>query len=254
MVSIPRACASCGFAIVTGCPFTRISPASGGRAPDSVRMSVVFPAPLPPTRPMHSPGYTSTETPFTARTPPNETRMSRMSTSRTRCAAAGASTDPVTAMPSSPPAAHECVEPDCGHENEADDDVLRRRIDEQQHHARAQRLHHDGAEDSARYRANTARERGPADDRGRDDVELVLHAEVGDRGVEARRLHRGADRGKRAHEREREHDRSTHVDTCEGRGVGVAADRVAVATEARPRREERHDERDEQQEDDGKGD
>ena len=44
-------------------------------------MSVDLPAPLPPTRPMTSPGYRSTVTSSTAWTPPNATRMLRISTS-----------------------------------------------------------------------------------------------------------------------------------------------------------------------------
>ena len=47
-------------------------------------MSVDLPAPLPPTSPMTSPGETSRDTPSTAWTPPNDTRMSRISTAGTR--------------------------------------------------------------------------------------------------------------------------------------------------------------------------
>src|SRR4051794_10566656 len=43
-------------------------------------MSVDLPAPLPPTRATTSPGYRSTVTSSTARMPPKETRMSRIST------------------------------------------------------------------------------------------------------------------------------------------------------------------------------
>ena len=85
------------------------------------------------------------------------------------------------------------VDGDRGDEHDADDDVLRRRVDLQQHHARAQRLHDDRTEHGAGDRADAAGERRAADDRGGDDVELVLHAEVGDGGVEPGRLDGGAD-------------------------------------------------------------
>src|SRR5207253_2721724 len=44
-------------------------------------MSVLLPAPLPPTRPTTSPARKSTVTPSTACTPPNATRIFRISTS-----------------------------------------------------------------------------------------------------------------------------------------------------------------------------
>src|SRR5256885_11528429 len=137
---MPSAFASRGFVIVTGLPLARICPASGCLAPESARISDVFPAPLPPTRPTTSPGYRSTVTPFTARTPPKETWMSRISTSATRCeGTTGVSRDPLTAMWSGRPAtAHEGVQADGSDEHDPDDDVLRRRIDEQQDHPRTQ--------------------------------------------------------------------------------------------------------------------
>src|SRR5437773_10989775 len=130
---MPSAFASRGLPIVTGWPLTRICPESGGRAPDSVRMSVVLPAPLPPTRPTTSPGYRSMVTPLTARTPPNETWMFRISMSGTRCGATpGVSSDPLTAIVGSGrlSAADERVEPDRHDEDDPDHDVLGRRVDE----------------------------------------------------------------------------------------------------------------------------
>src|ERR1700741_5064786 len=58
----------------------RISPESAGGAPDSTRMSVDLPAPLPPTNPTTSPARRSIETSLTAWTPPNATLMWRIST------------------------------------------------------------------------------------------------------------------------------------------------------------------------------
>jgi hypothetical protein len=80
MHSMPYVRASRGLRIGAGSPPTRISPESGTWAPDRTFMSVDFPAPLPPTRPTTSPALRLMLTPFTAWTPPNETRMSRIST------------------------------------------------------------------------------------------------------------------------------------------------------------------------------
>ena len=44
-----------GFVMCATSPLTRISPLSGGCAPDRAFMSVDLPAPLPPTRPTTSP-------------------------------------------------------------------------------------------------------------------------------------------------------------------------------------------------------
>src|SRR6058998_2715027 len=119
-----------------------ICPESGGRAPESVRMSVDLPAPLPPTRPTTSPAYRSIETPPTARTPPKETWMLRISTSGTRWVTGdGVGVVCVSMVRSTYAPAHECVEADGHDEDQAADDVLRWRGDEEQHHPRAQRLH-----------------------------------------------------------------------------------------------------------------
>src|SRR6266849_548592 len=153
MVSIPRAFASRGLPMVTAWPFTKICPESGGRAPESVRMSVVLPAPFPPTRPTTSPAKRSIVTPLTARTPPKWTWMLRISTSGTRCATgAGVGVVCVSMIRSTYAPAHECVEAHGHDEHQADDDVLRGRVDEEQHHPRAQRLHDHRAEDRAGHR------------------------------------------------------------------------------------------------------
>ena len=59
---------------------------SAGCAPDSTRISVDLPAPLPPTSPMTSPAWRSIVTSRTACTPPNATLMLRISTSGVRSA------------------------------------------------------------------------------------------------------------------------------------------------------------------------
>ena len=70
----------------------------------------------------------------------------------------------------------------------------------------------------------------------------LVHAEVGDGGVEAGRLHRRADRAQDAHQDEREHDRPAHVDAAQLGGLRVAADGVDVAAEPSPPGEVRHHE------------
>ncbi|MEY4010520.1 MAG: hypothetical protein RLZZ93_1212 [Actinomycetota bacterium] len=81
MTSMPWLRASRGLAMVTGEPFTRIWPESAGCAPAMVCISVDLPAPLPPTTAMTSPGISVSDTPSTAWRPPNDTLMSRSSTS-----------------------------------------------------------------------------------------------------------------------------------------------------------------------------
>src|SRR5712691_1042524 len=121
-------------------------------------MSVVFPAPFPPTTPTTSPALRSIVTPATARTPPNATWMFRSSTSGTRCTGALGVSIGVIIVRSAHPPAEQRVEPDRGDQHEADNDVLSWGVDEQKNHARAKRLHHDRAEDRAGDRSDAARE------------------------------------------------------------------------------------------------
>src|SRR5260221_11598430 len=109
--------------MVTGCPLTRICPESGGRAPESVRMRVVFPARFPPTRPTTSPAYRSSVTSRTARTPPKETWMLRISTSGTRCVVGASDGDCVSMVGSRCAPAHERVKTDGHDQHQADHDV-----------------------------------------------------------------------------------------------------------------------------------
>src|SRR5258705_12192880 len=103
-------------------------------------MSVVLPAPLPPTTPTTSPGYRSRVTPATARTPPNATWMFRSSTSGTRGPATPcASGVRVSIARSTHSPTEHGVEADRRDEHDADHDVLSWRIDKEQHHTRAQR-------------------------------------------------------------------------------------------------------------------
>src|SRR6478609_171076 len=69
MVSMPSFMADLGEAISTGLPSILISPRSGRCTPERILISVDLPAPLSPTRPHTSPGWTSRSTPLRACTP-----------------------------------------------------------------------------------------------------------------------------------------------------------------------------------------
>ena len=240
--------AGCGSS--TGSPLMRISPESAGWAPDRVCISVDLPAPLPPTRPTTSPGVevdgdavdgvdAAERHADVAHLDERDAGAARRRV-RSSCASARPTgldddrqrvrRDASLTLDRRRPERR--VDGDGRDEHDADHDVLRRRVDLEQHHARAQRLHDDRAEHGAGDRADAAGERRAADDRGGDDVELVLHAEAGDRGVEPGRLDRGADRAQDAHQDEREHDRAAGVDAAQLGRLGVAADGVDVAAEA----------------------
>ena len=90
---------------------------------------------------------------------------------------------------------------------------------------------------------DAAGERGAADDRRGDDVELVLDAEARDRGVEAGRRIAALTATRMPISDERRHDGPAGVDAAELGGLRVAADREHVAAEPATGRDERHDER-----------
>ena len=97
----------------------------------------------------------------------------------------------------------------------------------------------------ARDRPDATRERGPADDGGGDDVELIGRPDILSVAPLRRADHDGAgERAQDAHEDVRLHDRPAGVDAREVRRLGVAAVRVHVSTEAPARRDERHDDAD----------
>src|SRR5207253_1564719 len=158
--------ASRGLAMVTGLPLTRISPEFGGWAPESAFMSVDLPAPLPPTRPMTSPAWRSTETSSTACTPPKETLMWRISTIGT-CSATAMSSPALCAAAST---AAVGIEADRQDEHDAGHDVLDGWVVARVGQSVRERLHDEGAEDRSRDGTDAARERGPAYHRGGDHV------------------------------------------------------------------------------------
>src|SRR6185436_15317728 len=76
---IPRAMASLGSAICTGCPSSRISPSSGRDSPKRMFISVVLPAPFSPRSAWISPALTSRLIPLLATTPGKRLVIPRIS-------------------------------------------------------------------------------------------------------------------------------------------------------------------------------
>ena len=160
--------------MLTASPLTKISPLSAGWAPDSTRISVDLPAPLPPTRPMTSPGFRSMVTSRTAWTPPKATLMPRISTSGVCSATVTVSLlaahEPRRRLMVSRPTATTSTTPATTFwPGEFTPMKLR---------PYAQRLHDEGTKHGARDRADAAGKRGPADDGRGDDVQLVAVADV----------------------------------------------------------------------------
>ena len=158
-------------------------------------MSVDLPAPLPPTKPMTSPGQRSTVTPSTAWTPPNATRMSRISTS----GAPERSTTVATAVDA---ASSTHVRRGLRIDGVEADGATRTMptttswVGELTSRSTCldERLHHHGAEDGARNRTDAPGERRAADDRGRNDVELDQTPRSVTAAFEPGGLDRGTDR------------------------------------------------------------
>lgn len=59
----PRFRLAAATSLVTECPQMKASPAVGGNSPDASRKHVVFPAPLTPSKPRHSPSRNVNHTP-----------------------------------------------------------------------------------------------------------------------------------------------------------------------------------------------
>src|SRR5919106_5699791 len=217
----------------------RISPESALWAPESARMSVDLPAPFPPTSPMTSPSWTSMLTLSTACTPPNATRMLRISRS------GGPSVTLIASLPLAAAAtAIVGVEADGQDEHDAGHHVLRRRVHAVEAHPVRQRLHDEGAQHGPRYGADASGERGTPDDGRRDDVELVALTDVERRSVEAGRADRPGNRAQHAHQDVGLHDDPAGVCARPPGRIGIPAIGVDVSPETPARGEERHHQRD----------
>ena len=189
---------------MTGLPLIRISPESAGWAPDSTRISVDLPAPLPPTRPTTSPGVQvdgdavdgvdaaerdADVAHLDERAPPVDAAGAEAVRSASGRDGGGWSLglrfDAHAAPPVSCATSDDRVEADGRDEDDAHDDVLDRGVDREQDHARLERLHDHGAQDGAGDGPDAAGERRAADHRRRDDVQLALGAEADGRRVQA---------------------------------------------------------------------
>ena len=138
---------------------------------------------------------------------------------------------PLTAAP-----AVEGVEADGQDQDDAGDDVLARRVDAHEAQPVGERLHHERAQHGARDRADAARERRPADDRRRDDVQLVALADVERGAVEPRGGDGRGQGAQHAHQDVGLQDRPARVDAGQLGRVGIAAVGVHVSPEPSPGR------------------
>src|SRR5215218_282580 len=117
----------------------------------------------------------------TAWTPPKATLIPRSSTSGVRSAT-------VTILPSRGSRAAptvDGVEPDGDDQDDPGHHVLPGGVHAHEREPVGERLHHEGPDDRPGDGADPSGERGPADDRGRDDVQLVGLADVERRAVQA---------------------------------------------------------------------
>ena len=121
-------------------------------------------------------------------------------------------------------------------------DVLAGRVDADEAQPVGERLHDEGAQDGARDGPDAARERGAADDGGRDDVQLVALADVEGRAVEPRGRDGRREGAQDAHQDVGLQDRPAGVDAGQLGRVGVAAVGVDVPAEPPPGGDEGHDE------------
>src|SRR5215218_3131875 len=108
--------------------------------------------------------------------------------------------------PSSCPPPVPGIEANHRHEDDRRDHVDLRRVEPEEAEPVLERLHDERPEDRPRDRPDPTGERGPADDRRGDHVELVALAEIERPAVEPGGRDRGADRAEDPHEDERPHD------------------------------------------------
>src|SRR5690349_23353346 len=154
MHSMPDSLASRGFAMCFCSPLMNTWPESALWAPESAFVSVDFPAPLPPTRPTTSPGYSSIETSRTAWTPPNATLILRISTSGVPdfAGVAGAAAISVIGLPPLLPGPSPVpgVEADHDDQHDGEDHVDLGRVEPQEAQPVQQRVHDERSQDRAR--------------------------------------------------------------------------------------------------------
>src|SRR5271165_895298 len=171
MVSTPKRMATLGDVISTPFPSRRISPLSGCRTPESILISVDFPAPLSPTSPTTSRDCTSSVTPFSAWTPSYHLWMCRTEISG----------DVMSGRHLYPP--RRSTQPRVGDHSEdcqgADSEFEPVGVDLGHYESVVDDPDQQGADNGAEHGADAAAQRGSPDHRGGDRLELES---VPDRG------------------------------------------------------------------------
>src|SRR5882762_1655780 len=199
-------------------PSKTISPASARYTPARIFIRVDLPAPFSPRRPTTSPLPTEKLTSSRARTPGKDLDTCRISTR-------GAAT---SGGPSLGAVQHRRK-----HDDDPDDRGLPVRGDPHQHQAVLDHSHDAGADEHAQHAPRAARERGPADHRRGNGIELPALAGVGLGGVEARYQDDPGDGGAGSgNEIEDELD-PLDVDPGQEGRLLVTADGVCAASERR---------------------
>src|SRR5467141_3685996 len=198
-------------------PSQTISPASARYTPARIFIRVDLPAPFSPRRPTTSPIPTEKLTSSRARTPGKDLDTCRISTS-------GAA----TSGPSLGAVQHRRE-----HDDDPDDRGLPVRRDPHQHQAVLDHSHDAGADEHAQHAPRAARERGPADHRRGNRIQLPSLAGVGLGGVEARHQDDPGDGGAGSgNEIEGELD-PLDVDPGQEGRLLIATDGVCAASERR---------------------
>ena len=103
------------------------------------------------------------------------------------------------------------------------------RGDAEEDQGRAEHAQEDDAEERPGNRAASSRDRGPADDHGRDDLHLETDAGVRRNLVEADRVQHGGQAGQGPRGRERGARDGGGVDAGQSRGLAIGADCIQRA-------------------------
>src|SRR3984957_7707880 len=232
MVSMPFSRASCGVAKAIGSPPSRISPESCRKTPEIALMMVDLPAPLSPASATTSPGWTSTDTPFSACTAPKAFETSR--------------TDKIGSASLNNSSSHEAplslVDQHRNDDDNADGDKLPERLDVDEDQTVLDDRDDEGAGGGGRGRARTPEQARTPNDHGRDGVEEQGFAGLGRASGEAARVH--CARNARHHRRQKINSERQPFDIDAGAVCRrlAGAERVGVLAKARLRKDIMQDE------------
>src|SRR5579872_1001242 len=161
---MPRRMAAFGEVISTRSPSIRISPWSGLWTPERILISVDLPAPLSPTRPTTSRDWRSKFTPLRACTPAYHLCMSLTAMNGAVILSRHFHPTRRSAQPS--------VGYDCEYRQAADGEFKPIGVDLAHHQAVVDDADQESADDGAQHRSDAAGERGPANNRGGDRLQL----------------------------------------------------------------------------------